>query len=270
MYSAYIEAVLLENFLMNVCVLWCTARIGQVCVRRWRLCISALFGAVYACLALSVPFFMHPAVKWCCAPMMAVILLAPLKLRKMAFLTLVLIGVSFLLGGALYAILAAFEGAGGVSVWMVLTAAIAGVYLAERIPRWARRYARGAKSCVRVRIWANGQEAEFSALLDTGHTLREPVSGEDAAVCAYEAVQGLLTQEQRMSETARGLRWVPYRSVGGRGVLPAIRAERASVQIDGVWRELPPLWVAVTRESLGNEGEWQALLPFGIEQEGQQ
>lgn len=91
----------------------------------------------------------------------------------------------------------------------------------------------GGRSYVPIRIGAGAQALRLTALVDSGNTLRDPVTGEDVVIVGPEIAGKLtgLTQEQLATplETlaARpvpGLRLIPYRTVGqGEGMLLALR-----------------------------------------------
>lgn len=120
------------------------------------------------------------------------------------------------------------------------------------------------RSCVPVRLSYRGKTLELTALLDTGNTLHDPVSGEPVLILGAEAAGSLVGLSKAMladpvDTLARGripgLRLIPYRTVGqGNGMLLALR-------MDGVWLNGKPTGtlVAFAPEGLDREGTFQAL-----------
>ena len=116
---------------------------------------------------------------------------------------------------------------------------------------------------VPVTIDHNGMKVSLTALVDTGNTLRDPVSGmpvlvvEDAV--ARQLLQLSAEQVAHPVETlamARkpGLRLIPYSAVGQQaGLLLGIRADR--VQIDGKDVE----WIIAFAPQRLGQGQYQAL-----------
>ena len=77
-----------------------------------------------------------------------------------------------------------------------------------------------------------GKEIECSGIIDTGNTLREPFSGEPAVVFRQDLLGEM--QEYLYSEEnllGNGIRMIPYNSVGGEGVLRAVKAEKIRITI---------------------------------------
>ena len=110
---------------------------------------------------------------------------------------------------------------------------------------------------VDVALTYGGQTVQLRALVDTGNSLCDPVTGEAVTVVSPEVGLRLgLTMEVLADPAGRmlpGLRLIPARTVGGGGLLAAVRCEK--VTIGG--REGGRV-VAFARETFGN-GEYQAL-----------
>ena len=109
-----------------------------------------------------------------------------------------------------------------------------------------------------LRVTYEGRTAAVRALCDTGNTLRDPITGETVTVLSPEVGEALGVPAAVLRDPAGamapGLRLIPARTVGGGGLLAALRCQR--VDIGG--RPGGTL-VAFARESFGN-GEYQALI----------
>lgn len=110
---------------------------------------------------------------------------------------------------------------------------------------------------VPMTVTYEGRTAAVRAMVDTGNTLRDPITGETVTVLSPEVGQTLgipaAVLRDPAGAMAPGIRLIPARTVGGGGLLAALRCQR--VDIGG--RSGGTL-VAFAREPFGN-GEYQAL-----------
>lgn len=114
----------------------------------------------------------------------------------------------------------------------------------------------------------------MKALYDSGNSLTEPFSGSPVAVVNRAAIEGILPEEVRAAlhpesvprsggGTAAALRvrlrMVPFRSVGGSGLLPAFQPDRLTVVgAGGGSRDVTGGYVALG-DAIG-QGEFDALI----------
>lgn len=117
------------------------------------------------------------------------------------------------------------------------------------------------KRYIPVELSYGGKCIALTALLDTGNTLRDPLTGAEVLVVGAEVAEELtgLTRAHLRAPVESvsalpGLRLIPYKSVGKNGFLLAMRL--ADVKI-GKWRGNS--LVAFAPEGLSSEGAYQAL-----------
>lgn len=112
----------------------------------------------------------------------------------------------------------------GVCVWILCVAAFGGKV--------------GGQEYLPVVLSYAGREAHVLALVDTGNTLRDPITGESVLVLSEEAAVRLtgLTRQQiaspletLASRALPGLRLIPYRAVGRSGMLLGMRLENVKI-----------------------------------------
>ena len=110
---------------------------------------------------------------------------------------------------------------------------------------------------VRLRVTYGGRTVCALALVDTGNSLRDPITGEAVTVLSPELGEELGIEPRILRDPANamipGIRLIPARTVGGGGLLAAVRCQ--SLTLDG---ENGGTLVAFARENFGN-GEYQAL-----------
>ncbi len=124
------------------------------------------------------------------------------------------------------------------------------------------------RQLVRLELEIGGKKAAYTALVDTGNTLRDPISGESALVLWAKAAQQLLPGLPQTEAEAQLLwlqahypglrpRLLPYRAVGtGAGLLCALRPD--AVRQNG--KPCPARLAALSPTPLSDGGEYQALL----------
>ena len=92
-----------------------------------------------------------------------------------------------------------------------------------------------------------------AGLIDTGNRLKEPVSGRPVHVAVQEVIEAV-------SPRVWGVTYIPYRSVGGEGFLPAVTLDEIKVEQQGNCYTLMRPLVAVVKQPLSPKGEYEVLI----------
>lgn len=267
----YADALFLFNLLADYLLCLSAGRICGAALRRGRYLAAAVWGAAYA-LAVYLPGLSFLA----CAPLR---LLSGLSMGLIAFAgearplrcTAVMLAVAAAFGGALWALsLAAGAPPGGAVALSVRTLLLsfALCYAALRLLFRFRAKRLEQRRCA-VQAELHGRRAEFTALVDSGNSLCDPLSGRRVLVASPQALARLLPGEAalleesdpvRLAELAhrvpalRGrLHLLPYASLGGRGLLPVFRPD--SLLVDGRREDL-----LIGLSPLAAGDDFQALL----------
>ncbi|MBR1456713.1 MAG: sigma-E processing peptidase SpoIIGA, partial [Oscillospiraceae bacterium] len=148
----------------------------------------------------------------------------------------------------------------------VLLLAFALCYAALRLVFRFRAKAAG-RTLVPVSAALLGRQAHFTALLDTGSSLLDPLSGERVLVACPHALRPifrehtelfdalppveLLEAAARIPELRGRLRLLPYSALGGSGLLPVFRPD--SLTVEG--RPRRDVLVAVSPRASGEDFE---------------
>ncbi|MDR0890497.1 MAG: sigma-E processing peptidase SpoIIGA [Oscillospiraceae bacterium] len=244
----YVDLVFILNFLVNYLLLRGAAKLGASAVRKRRLCLAALVGAGYA-VAVYLPgmgFLQTAGMKIVCA---AVMLLAAYGIRRRTLrLAAVFAAVSLVLCGAVYGVELIKSGRvyfNGKSLLypvtfssLVLTASA--VYCACHL--LLPKLNHSAKSIVPVTLRLQGARVHLSALIDSGNTLCDPITGEQVLVAHWQTAKRLLPRaglsQSDFSAPANTMvrlasyrpRLIPYRAVGtASGMLLALPCEEVKI-----------------------------------------
>ena len=114
---------------------------------------------------------------------------------------------------------------------------------------------------VPVELFYGSNSLSLTALRDTGNSLCDPVTGKPVLILGADAAENLTgltaTQLRNPVETIGaipGLRLIPYRAIGGAGLLLALRLPKVRVGV-----RTGSAIVALSPEVLSREGKFQAL-----------
>lgn len=251
--------------------LWATARLAGHPVRWWRLGLATLLGSVAAAVwtwwqgGVSLAFTLIGTV------LLLLVAFAPLRPASLVLTTLLF---AFLgAAGAGFTVLGISQlGLGisvGVFVGFCLMAGLAPHIWTELTTR-----ASNAAHRWRVRLEMGGRSLCLDGLVDTGHQLRAPLTGQPVLLVAasdlapllgagvVERLAGSMLDWDELPAPWRGrVRSIPYQTVSGEGLLPAFRPDGVWLQRgESPWQPVEAL-IGMATFGVGGRGEYQILLP---------
>ena len=279
----YLDTLFILNAVMDYLLLLCSARLAGEELRRPRMILGALLGGAYAAASVlpGMGFLLRPVFKLGAAVLMVVTGLG--GSRRLLRQTVIFFALACAFGGGVLAV-SLFGGSGlslggglvysGMDLKIVLLSA-AGCYMLFTIglARTGKHVA-AAGELVRAQVRLADREVSFTALVDTGNTLTDPVSGRAVMVADGAALASLFPRgegpdEQALAAPAQALnrlnsggfqgrfRLLPYRAVGVEcGLLLALRPD--SVRLEG--QERSPMLVALSPTPVSDGGSYRALV----------
>ncbi len=279
--TIYIDTLFLLNAVIDYLLLLCSARLAGEPLVRLRFAIGALLGGGYA-VALFLPgmgFLYHPLCRLAAAVLM--VLVAFSKSRRLLRQVLIFFALACAFGGGVLAV-SLFGGrslAFGPGVFysaidikiVLVSAAFCYAALSILFRRWGQHsVSRGELQPVKLKF--DDKEITLTALMDTGNTLSDPVTGQSVLVVEWACLSSLFPTGQgpgredvcdpagaleRLSGRWPGrFRLLPYRAVGtDRGLLLAVRMDR--VELGG--QERPGGLVALSPNPVSDGGSYQVL-----------
>lgn len=243
----YIDSLFFLNLAIDYILLLTAAQVCGVRLRRWRYLAAAFIGAAYAVLIYlpRLGFLASPIMKLAAAWLMCLIAFG--TERRMWRCTVIFLAVSAAFGGFIWAL--SLAGLHPAFDLRTLLLSFALCYLLLRLVfRGKLKLADTPRAEVGLTLC--GQTVKFLALVDTGNSLSDPISGGAVIVVCPHAILPLFRGHEQLLELDavefisaasalpefKGrLRLIPYSSVGGCGMLAAFRPERLTV--DGRERE---------------------------------
>ena len=261
----YIDILIMENHLVNLFFLVITANLLKIKKSYIRMHIASLFGAIYT-LSYFIPWlsFLKVAPIKLAFPMIILAIAFKIKnFRLMLKGRLIYIFLSFLLAGLCFSMemgsYSFFSGliVENVSYRGILLGIIIILLLGERVVTYIKDRIIYQGYLFKIQIKHHGYNKSFSAFLDSGNELREPVTNLPVIILEGEAAGKELKEE----------RWeylIPYRLIdGGIGNLHGFIPQEIIL-----WRgkefESVRAVVCITKETLSKEKEFSALLSRGI------
>lgn len=279
----YIDSLFLLNFVINYLLLLAAVRLAGEVIHRLRLAAGAAFGALYAAFIFlpGMGFLVHPLCKVGATILMA--LAAFGNSRRFLRLLLIFLALSCALGGGILAItLLGGQGLtlrGGViysaADLKVLLLSAAGCYLLLTLV-FQRIGLHGGmkKDLLPATLTLGGKKLTLTALVDTGNTLADPVTGRPVMVAEGERLASLFPAEyalnaetlrdpvltlERLSAGRRDRRFrlLPYQAVGVEcGMLLTVRFDDVRVGV----RDYGSILVALAPNRLSDGGAYSALI----------
>ena len=248
--SVYLNLVMILNFLVDFLLILGTNRLSGFPPDWGRSALAAAVGGLYSGLCMIPGFHFMMNILW--------------RIASLLVVSAVAFGGSMLRRGGIFVLLSLALGGiavgfGNEGYWMPVIAVGILWLLCRRVFSGGA----GGKEYVPVRIIHEGNMVSVIALKDSGNSLRDPVTGESVMVIGAQTAMHLigLNKEQLSSpmetltvSSIRGLRLIPYRSVGGSGMLLAKRFQ--NVQIGD--RKGSAL-VAFAPEAIGRGEGYEAL-----------
>lgn len=279
----YVDTLFLLNALVDYLLLLAAARLAGETLRRWRFALGAALGGLYA-VAIFLPglgFLAHPVCRIASAALMMVVSYG--GSRRLLRQGVLFVALTCAFGGGVVAI--GLLGGTGLTLGngvfysaldlkiVLLSAAVCYGVLTLVFQRLVRHSAANGE-LVPVKLRLGERTVALTALVDTGNTLTDPVSGRPVMVAEGERAGPLFPREHRpgpgdLADPAAGLarlgtgewrgrfRLLPYRSVGvDRGLLLCVRLD--ALELDGQGRG--PALVALSPTTVSDGGGYQALI----------
>ena len=269
--NVYADVIFTVNLIMDLMVLAAVNRLLDYRASLRRLLAGAAIGGGWACAAAvfpGMPLWLYTLGTYVAAGRaMAGIAYRIREPKELVRAVAAVYLVSVVMGGVIQCLReslskavrsdqAAWTGAGGYSAVARILMALGGFLGCLAAAEWFRSTIRAMirrGDLCRVTLRSGDREETVWGLIDTGNRLREPVSGRPVHV----AVRGLM---ERICPKTGKILYVPYVSVGRSGVLPAVVLDEMQVEQRGKRYRISKPLVAVWREPLSPEGEYEILI----------
>lgn len=292
--TIYIDVVLIENLIMNYIILFTTAVVLKIKVNHIRLILASLLGAGYSIIAYMgiIKVYSSIILKIILSVLIIYIAFNPQNIKKMCKDLLLFYLVSFVFGGAAFALIyiikpqnilmknGLFLGTYTLKTVM-LGAVVAFCIIIGAFAIIKNKISKKDMFC-EIEILINQKKIKTKAMIDTGNMLKEPITNVPVIVVEHILLYSCMPKEilNNLKEIMGGdfknipcdiqekyiskLKLIPFSSLGKQnGMLIGIRPEYVKVITDEQEKINKNVIIGIYEKSLTKKGEYQALI--GIE-----
>lgn len=292
--TIYIDIVLIENLIMNYIILFTTAVVLKIKVNHIRLILASLLGAGYSIIAYMgiIKVYSSIILKIILSVLIIYIAFNPQNIKKMCKDLLLFYLVSFVFGGAAFALIyiikpqnilmknGLFLGTYTLKTVM-LGAVVAFCIIIGTFAIIKNKISKKDMFC-EIEILINQKKIKTKAIIDTGNMLKEPITNVPVIVVEHILLYSCMPKEilNNLKEIMGGdfknipcdiqekyiskLKLIPFSSLGKQnGMLIGIRPEYVKVITDEQEKINKNVIIGIYEKSLTKKGEYQALI--GIE-----
>jgi len=253
-YELYVDSLFFLNFMMNLYLLILVDRSTLRTATVGRLTAGAAMGALCFLLTFlgTAPALLKLAAGTLAGCVGMLCIAFPVKGLRMFLQLLERLAVySFGMGGA---ILFLIRNAGPAREAVTSVLGILGMGGLAFLLFLRFRYGLKTKdSLCRATLFREEEQLTVLALIDSGNSLIEPISGKPVCVVEREVFERL------WKETSNGFRAIPYTSIGKkRGILPGYLLPQLCLEADGMLWSFTDVYIAVSDEAISNVGSADA------------
>lgn len=263
-FKVYIDIIFLINLMTNYVTLCSTAMITGVRKKNIRIWCAAALGGIYATLIFA---FEQLNIIWAKLFVGALMIVVAFGYKKVIRLFLTYFGVSAVFAGIALAI-SYLLGNGMESevsfLYLGISSSIS--YLILLAVFKPLSYGVEEKRILPLEITHNGKSVKINALLDTGNTLKDPLTNMRAVVVNLSALEELfanhevdlikrLSEEEAILSLPKIFRLIPYKTVERGGFMLAFRPDKISIN-----EKERELLVAICKNEISDGGNYSALV----------
>ncbi len=256
-YEIYADSLLLLHFFLNLYLLALVNQLLYGVASRKRLAYGALLGTFCSVIPMMLPIPLR--IGWMAGFLLSVWTMCRYTFRvtekrqllqimeKMVLITLVL--------GGILRIILKYSGGLGAGTWGVVVIVLSALPVYWLTCKLLIKKRERHSDC-KVFLYNDSGKVEVNALLDTGNTLVEPISGSPVSVAEPETLLNMLG-----GIWPEGYRIVPYHSVGKQhGLMKAYLIKAIWVEVEGSYKECQNVYVGESKEFFREGSKYQMIL----------
>lgn len=289
----YAEYLLIENTIINYIILYVTKKITRTETSKLRLFLAALTGSVYTLVAFfpSLQFLVKFSIKFSISILIIIIAFNPERLnlffKQIAAFYMVsfafagaIIGIFYILTNNINLTAFSFKDSDELIKFLMIGIGVSTLLIKYTLKFYQTRVTK-ENYLTSMIIGLNNREVELTALIDTGNSLREPISQRPVIIAEYNALEDILPSLVRdmyieekeldlnfmvevMEEIGDDikLRLIPFKSIGNEnGILIGFKPDSIKVCLDDQVKILTEeIIVAIYNEKLATDEQYSGLL----------
>ncbi|WP_236913240.1 sigma-E processing peptidase SpoIIGA [Clostridium sp. Cult1] len=289
----YAEYLLIENIIINFIILYVTNKITRTKTSKLRLFIAALVGSIYTLVAFfpSLEFMGKFIIKFSVSILMIILAFNPERLNSFLkqlstfYLTSfvfagTVIGIFYILNNKFTFSKFSFGNSNELIMFLTLGIGLAIILIRSILENFLIKI--NKENCItNITISLNNKEIDLTALIDTGNSLKEPISQKPVIIAEFTALKAILpelvirvyTQNndldlnliakvmEELGDEIK-LRLIPFKSLGNdNGILIGFVPDSIKVYLDnGIKKLTDEIIVAIYNDKLATDEQYNGLL----------
>ncbi len=292
----YAEYLILENIIINYIILYVTGRFTRTDTNKIRLSLASLIGALYTLVVFfpSLKFMVNVIVKLAISVLIIIVAYNPSRMYSFLKLFVTFYVVSFAFAGAALALfyfidIEAFVQGGIFYIKSLpigkfpLKTLVVAVVLSSILLKFSWGYIQSImsrdKAFIPISISLNNKVVELMALMDTGNSLKDPISDTPVIVAEFYAIKELLPKNVQniflkysennleiitdiMSKATQDIKFrlIPFKSLGSEnGMMLGFKPDNVILK-DEDEKILSNIVVGIYNNTLSSDNKYMALL----------
>lgn len=289
--TIYIDIVLIENLIMNYIILLATGIVAKTQIKHIRLIMASLLGAIYTVISYMkvLEIYSNFFLKLLLSIIIIYIAYNPQRMRKMWKMLLIFYMVSFVFGGAAFALIYFIKPQdiimknglflGTYPLKTVILGAIVAFSLIIGTFKILKSKLSKKDIICSIEINLNNKKIKTNALIDTGNMLKEPFSNTPVVVIEKTLLYDCMPKEilNHLDEIIGGdfknipekiqekyiskLKLIPFSSLGKQnGMLLGIKPQYIKIIKEEEIKTKENVILGIYQQSLTKKGEYQAII----------
>jgi stage II sporulation protein GA (sporulation sigma-E factor processing peptidase) len=201
----YLDVIFVENFLINFLLVYIVARYCSLKAKIWRMSISALFGSSYVLIIFTGSSIAFSAFIKILVSFLMIFIAFGFESKKQFFKRVILFYITaFILSGAIIAVFymtnASFESISGsfvirdVKYWHLIVGGLCANILVKIAFDYLDNHYRNSKKRIVIKLNLWDKSIRINALLDSGNSLKDPITGKPVIVVYTKAIREILPE----------------------------------------------------------------------------
>ncbi len=261
MKTIYVDVLVTVNIFIDFLLLICTKKFLNIRAKLIRVILGSLLGGVLSLSALlpKIPIGLNIALDIAFAALIVFVTFGKTEIKNYVKRVTVYFASSFIFCGIMIFIYTAFKPNGmgiyndivyfDISPVLLIILTLICYFILRLIKRLTK--GESAKSVCSVEVEANGASAQFSAIADTGCSVKEPFSSSYVIIAEKSLLEGVEFNENTF-------RVIPFESLGGNGVIKGYKPDK--VKING--KEAGNIYIGISEGVL--KSETKAIAPYDL------
>lgn len=292
--TMYIDIVIIENLIMNYIILYATGIVTKVKMKKIRVLISSLIGAIFVAIqyVTNLKIYSNIIVKTILSILMIFIAFNPQKIKQLGKQLILFYLTTFTFGGVATYLIYVLKPqniimkngmyVGTYVLKVIFIGAIVGTIILLIAFKLVKNKITKKDMICKIKIKINGKEKVLDTMVDTGNMLKEPITGTPVAVIEKTSLYDLLPKEilnntesilggdfEKIPEDIKNeyiprLKIIPFASLGKQnGMLVGIKPEKIEI-INEQTEEEKNAIIGIYNKSLTKKGEYNALIGIDL------